>query len=561
VTAAVSLRRLAAIGIALTLVAMLFIATFGEPYGRIFWSLLSLQDGPAAWVMLLLLLVAVLSRTGDAAGADRWVMALDRHCLVVATVLWVALAVGAVFVYQDHPLSMDEYAAVFQAKVFAAGALAGRFPPDLIDYLIPPQFQGHFLMVNRTTGAALSAYWPGYSLALAPFVFTGVPWACNPTIVVASLLLIRRITRDLVEGDAAPGWAMLFALASPAFLINGLSFYSMPLHLLANLAFAWLLLVPSPTRLFLGGLVGGYALTLHNPFPHLLFAIPWLLWILFRCRDSSNATRQRFGDIVTIAFGYLLVFLPLGLGWTLWLQHVLRTGGEVLNLSQGSGAAELTSMEHWLRVAGTLLRHFRVPDAEILSARIGGLVKLWLWAAPLLPLFAWLGVRRSSTAQLKLCAASVAVTLLGYLVIPFDQGHGWGYRYAHSAWGILPVLAAAALAHWESNGVRFDRIGLSRMLLLALVMANAFFVVQVGVFVHQHLAQRPPIVSGPRVVVQNGIGYYADDLVQNDPWLRGDQVVLVCDDARKAAALVNKYFPGEYAAHSNSYGTTYQRLR
>ena len=65
-TAVLPLRRLALIGIALTLAAILFIAAFGEPYGRIFWSLLALQDGPAGWVLLLLLLVAVLSPAGGA---------------------------------------------------------------------------------------------------------------------------------------------------------------------------------------------------------------------------------------------------------------------------------------------------------------------------------------------------------------------------------------------------------------------------------------------------------------------------------------------------------------
>lgn len=558
VTAVPPLRRLAVIGIALTLLAMLFIAAFGEPYGRIFWRLLVLQDGPAGWMLLLLLLVAVVSPAGGADEARRWLLALDRHYLVVAAVVWLVLAAGTLLVYRGHPLSMDEYAAVFQAKVFAGGALAGRFPAELLDYLIPRQFQNHFLLVNRTTGAVLSAYWPGYSLALAPFALVGAPWACNPTIVAASVVLIRRVTRDLVGGDTAPGWAMLFALASPAFLLNGLAFYSMPLHLLANLGFVWLLIIPTRARLFLAGLVGGFALTLHNPFPHLLFAIPWLVWVTFRHRDEAHAARQRLGDIVTIGIGYLLLSLPLGLGWMLWLQHVLRIGTQ--SLGQSAGAADAALAEQGLRFAYGLMQNFRLPDAEVLAARIGGLAKLWLWAAPLLLVFAWIGAGRSSPAPLRLCAGSVVMTLVGYLAIPFDQGHGWGYRYAHATWGTLPVLAAAALANEESHGKRFDRAGLFRMLLLALVLANAFRTVQVGLFVHQHLAQRSPTVLGPRVVVLSGIGYYAHDLVQNDPWLRGDEIVVVCDDACTASALMARHFPGEYAAHRNSYGITFQRL-
>ncbi len=100
---------------------------------------------------------------------------------------------------------------VFQARVFAAGALHGQFPPDLVDNLIPKGFQNHFLMVNRNTGAVFSAYWPGFSLLLAPFVWLGIPWACNPTLVAASFLLIGRIARDLIASPLATlSWFFLY---------------------------------------------------------------------------------------------------------------------------------------------------------------------------------------------------------------------------------------------------------------------------------------------------------------------------------------------------------------
>src|SRR2546430_11346262 len=51
---------------------------------------------------------------------------------------------------------------------------------------------------------------------------------------------------------------------------------------------------------------------------------------------------------------------------------------------------------------------------------------------------------RHDTRVLTL-AASALVTILGFLFVPYDQGHGWGFRYFHSAWMTLPVLAAAAL--------------------------------------------------------------------------------------------------------------------
>ena len=43
---------------------------------------------------------------------------LGRHPLLVAITCAVAFASGALLVYHNHPFSMDEYAAVFQSKVF-----------------------------------------------------------------------------------------------------------------------------------------------------------------------------------------------------------------------------------------------------------------------------------------------------------------------------------------------------------------------------------------------------------------------------------------------------------
>ena len=48
-------------------------------------------------------------------------------------------------------------------------------------------------------------------------------------------------------------------------------------------------------------------------------------------------------------------------------------------------------------------------------------------------------------ALCRLLTASALLTLFGYFLVPVDQGHGWGYRYFHSAWMALPLLATAAL--------------------------------------------------------------------------------------------------------------------
>lgn len=549
-----TIQRGFAAAIVLTLLGIIFIETNAEPLGRIFWHLLTIHDLPAAWLMLVVLLGGywVACRgSGDGMWVHRMLLGLDRWRHSLAILLWALLCAGSIIVYRNHPLSMDEYAAVFQAKVFAAGALHGQFPPELMDHLIPRGFQNHFLMVNRHTGVVFSAYWPGFSLLLAPFVWLDIPWACNPTLVVASLLMIGRIARELIPSPAAAGWAMIFALASPAFVANGITYYSMAAHLLLNLCFVWLLLSRSPRRLFIAGAVGGLALALHNPFPHAVFALPWILWLATRRGEWH-------WNLFWIGLGYFVTALPLVIGWTLWQRELLQA-----SVTAGTAQAAVTmapgAMERVISVIQGFFRVLQWPHELTIYARLGGLAKLWLWASPLLLLLAWWGGRESKSPPLRRLGASALVTFFAYFLIRFDQGHGWGYRYFHSAWGVLPILGAAGaikLAAMPGEGVRWSR-ALVALTLASLIVANGLRFEQMGSFMADHLAQFPPRVPAEfRVVLHNDRGYYGHDLIQNDPWLRGSEIVLLAEGV-KGRALVDRYFPEVVEVGSNRYGVTF----
>src|SRR6185503_16072528 len=110
-------------------------------------------------------------------GLLRWV---GEHPGWIALVSFVAMTAGSLAVYHDHPLSMDEYAAFFQSQIFASGHLTGRFPVELLNWLVPVWFQDSFIDVGRVSGRVISSYWPSFSLLLAPFTLLGIPWACNP---------------------------------------------------------------------------------------------------------------------------------------------------------------------------------------------------------------------------------------------------------------------------------------------------------------------------------------------------------------------------------------------
>lgn len=542
-------RTIMVAGAGLTLLALAFVATYGETGAKIFWHLLAVQEIPGAGLtfgIVLLGLIAQRSWTVEGEAVDDWLRAIDRNRVGLAIAVWGALCAGSVFLYRNHPVSMDEYAAVFQAKVFAAGEMHGVFPPGLVDNLLPRAFQNQFLMVNRETGAVFSAYWPGFSLLLTPFVLIGAPWACNPTLVALSLLVIRRVTWVITASELACGWALLFAVASPALLVNGISYYAMPAHLLFNLVFALLLLTPTPTRLFLAGGVGGMALVLHNPFPHLVFATPWWIWLAIR-------NGRRFSDFLWLGLGYVPVVAVLGVGWTVWQRTILSA-----SVSAGGGAAETAPV--LARLGALVLRFlgfFQIPAERVIIARLAGLAKLWLWASPLLLLLAWWGGRVDSRPAVRLLGVSALTTFFAYFFVKFDQGHGWGYRYFHSAWAVLPILASLGVLKLGACSAVVRGIFAATLIFLAL--GNGLRLWQVSSFVDAHLAQFPPRITGePAVAVHNGRGYYAKDLIQNDPWLREWGVVLLCE-RKQSCEEVSSFLDGASMVARNRFGETWLR--
>lgn len=488
---------------------------------RIFVYLLYAYDQPVIeWELLLLLpaimLAPVLGRI------CRMADYCERYPRYTALAVAVILALGAKVIYCAHPLSMDEYAVWFQSRIFAEGELTGRFPVEWIDWLVPLPFQNKFLVVSQESGAVASAYWPGFALLMAPFSALNVAWLCNPVLAALSLLLTARLAQLIFPERNVAGWAMLLTMASSAFLMMGISFYAMTSLLLGNVAFLCTFWVKTPRRLFLAGLIGSMTLMLHNPLPHMLFAAPWVLsWWL-----QQPSWRQ----VGALFAGYLPLSLILGGGW--WLLR-----GQLLTDST-------------LVAPGALLASvFSLPGLDVLGMRLAGAVKLWSWAVPGLLVLAGMGYcQHRARREVRLLAASAGLTLLAYLFVPFDQGHGWGYRYFYPAWVVLPILAAGALAssvgesrvaggHWSLQSAAGTLVAMSLLVMVPLQL------MQVATFVREQIAQLPPAEALSReqhtlVLIRPENGFYALDLIQNDPFLRGREWRMVSRGAALDAVLL-----------------------
>jgi hypothetical protein len=512
-----------------------------------FFVLFAYNDYPGSVCALLILVGALVG--SRYLPARRIVRRAGDQPVMIAVITALLLALGTLVIYHNHPLSMDEYAAYFQSRVFAAGQVHGRFPVPLVDWLIPRGFQDYFLNVSRTTGNVAETYWPGFALLLTPFMWTGVPWLCNPVISALTLIVIHRLALELFDDREAAGFALLLTIASPVIFANGISYYSMPAHLLTNSVFALLLVRPTPLRAAAAGVVGSLALALHNPVPHMLFAAPWLVWV---------ATRQGgMRLLAALIAGYMPLCALLGMGWFLFSGHLLREG----MVSATTPIAVTDRLQRMIEI-------FSLPDETVVLARFIGIAKTWLWAVPGLMILAATGaVRWRHNAPCRLLAASALLTLFGYFLVPVDQGHGWGYRYFHSAWMALPLLATAALfrpartpGEPTSPAWLFEdsetKSFVAACILLTLIFGVGFRAWQLQNFMARDLSQVPQYKGAERrvVILDGRFSFYGADLVQNDPWLRGNEIRMYSHGAAADQQLMTQYYPELHRVYVDRYG-------
>lgn len=545
--------RLWLLTLALTLCALLctgwlYSVFRAEPFSQlIFARLLFIEDAFALQIMLLSVVLSGLAFRLN--GQALLVHAADAFARKPATAslgVTVVFALMALVAYQRHPLAMDEYAVLFQAQVFASGHITAQWPVHLLAVLIPPGFQNYFLLTNHVTGAVASAYWPGFALIMAPFAWLGAPWLVNPVLSGLTIWVTVKLGKTLFGEDRLAGLTALFLLACPVFWASGIGFYSMTATLLFNMLFAWGLWLRTGRAALLAGLAGGVALCMHNPVPHLLFAAPWLVWLLFSVR------RGRL--IVAALAGYALPALLLGMGWSLF---------RLAHFSESIGGAAHTAATHpgLLTYISGLFGGLRLPDIGLLRARLGALCKMWAWAWPgLLVLAAW-GYRTASL-PLRLFAGSLLVTFLGYMFVPFDQGHGWGYRYIHYAWIAFPLLAAHALRADISGVGETRRVRIvTALVLTSLLIAIPLRMWQIHAFIANDLAQLPVIPAAATktiTFIRPNVGFYTIDLVQNDADLHSNHVRMLSSGDQNDARLIQALYPGSHIVAATAAAATWQ---
>lgn len=469
---------------------------------NVFYRLYALHELPLLVVLALFSLAVLWSTRRTPASSSR---RLDRLATfarrlpakALAAGVLAVTALGTLVVMHGIGLSMDEFAASFQARIFSTGRATASVPPAwqaLVPWTTPV-----FVTYKLEAQAWVAAYLPVYAALRTPFVLLRAEWLLNPLLAAASVLLLDRVARRLWPGAVWPRLAALaFLVTSTQFLATSMTGYAMPAHLCLNLL--WLLLYLRDDRAgwLAAPWVGALALGLHNPFPHALFVAPFLIRMLLR---------RRFGWLAYAG----AVYAVSAVAWLAWLRFASAGGG-------GGGGGSTS--------AAGLLGSFRLPDAGMGFVHALDLTLVFSWQTPVLPvlllvaLFAW---RRLGAAERDL-AAGLLLTFAFYLLFPANQGHGWGYRYIYGALGNVALLAAAgaAIAARQLPRERVRALVAASLLVTVAVQLPLRFR-QIERFVHPYASAMAFIAArpAPLIAVDFNEGAYVWDLIRNDP-LFGD---------------------------------------
>lgn len=166
-------------------------------------------------------------------------------------VAFAAYAGVAWFAFKGIPRIDDGLASLFQARIFARGALTLPLPADA-------DFCRVFgvLGVREGVGHWCGMYPPGWPALLVPGVWLGVPWLVNPLLGALLAVAIAELGRDLY-GDRVGRAAGLVALPSPFLLVlSGLHLSNVPTTLFLCLALLALRKLWATRQWFWGGAAG-----------------------------------------------------------------------------------------------------------------------------------------------------------------------------------------------------------------------------------------------------------------------------------------------------------------
>jgi hypothetical protein len=465
--------------------------------------------GLAAW-----LVARRMGRMGESARPDAELSFVARPWAVIGIAVAVVLLarLGESLWLRNYPFAMDEYAATFQAKILAKGQWAARLPEVWRPFAFA--LSPIFILIDRGRGTWSQAYFPVYAAIRSLFLLAGIERWTNPVLAGITIIAVAVIAQSLWPSPKGFFLTPVVLLAcSPQFLVTSMTAYSMPAHLLFNLLWLGFWLRKDRLGAAVSPWIGFFAIGLHNPFPHVLFAAPFLLRELFR-------KRWKFLSYTMAVYGA---------GAILWWWLLQR----VHPLLQGSGMLSQFSIpsraDQWLMqlMHGTLFSSWMTPVAALLF--VAGVVS-WRHLPDVGRDLVW----------------GVLVTFAFYVLYPVGQGHGWGYRYIYGVLGNFVLVAAYGLETLATSAFlrRRDLLVASAALSLFVSLPLRGREIQEVVAPFVRASEFISTLRGRIVLIDVRTVWYVQDLVRNDPFLRNDPKIMFADRIRPKRSDLDAVCPG-----------------
>ena len=360
--------------------------------------------------------------------AGRWLFHSSRRRIqwVLGSVAFLLYAGVAWFRFKGLPFLDDDTAALFQARIFAAGRLT-----------VPVPEHGQFFSLFGLLGQAhehpfvCTMYPPGLSLLLLPGVLAGVPWLMIP--VTGGLLVAATIALGAeLAGERAGRLAGLFMLGSPFIgILSGTHLSHIPtagLLVVCWLAAARLLRTGLTRHGVMAGAAWGAA-CLFRPLTALIVGGVIALGVAVQWRRALTAWRGVLAALLlaVAGVGLLAAWQQATVGDALTPGHVIgmRRNGRMgfVRFTDTRAHTPAIAWDH------TLARMRAVND------------RLLGWPLPALVLVLWpFLIRRARATDLWLLAGWLA--LLATYAFYWYYEEYWPARYTTAGIPLLLILAA-----------------------------------------------------------------------------------------------------------------------
>lgn len=426
-------------------------------------------------------------------------------CLTAAVIVFAIAAIGTQTVSHNYALTADENLADFQAKIFLRGKIQAEVPPAWVDAVrvLKPTYVDYF----PSTHSWNATYLPVYAAMRAVFQSVDLQTLLNPFLAAVTVLALYGAARNIWPESKTNALVAIGLLGSSSqFLLMSMTAYAMPAHLALNTIWLWLYSRPDRRRFYLAPFAGVLAIGLHQPIVHALFALPFLLRLVWQ---------RRWRPVVIFA----VIYFAGCVLWFLWREHY-----------QAKSSGGVGSVFKFLNP--------RMPVIQSMN-----LLLIIAWASLATPLLAFLGAKQFFKGRpiVQDATLSCTLTFIFYFVFYLDQAHGWGYRYFYGALSCFIIVAVAgfnrlSILVGERSAQTFVLAGVAMSIFVQLPLRCW----QAETFVRPYARTAAVIYAMHEDIVALDArdAWYSADLIRNDPFLEKRPIVVSLFGLTPAAIAV-----------------------